>query len=282
MITRICKLCPKEFKITSSRQIYCTDCKAIAEKLYNEQYMKIYNKKYRQEHKEELKERGKIYYQSHKKEIKPKNCPICKKEFIQNHNKSNGQKYCAVCSEITQKEQKKKDDKKYYKIHKEECVKRTEQWIAENRERYLEMGRKYYQLHKIEDSIRCKEYSRTHREQLKKYHKEWKKKHPMALFVDSLRHRIKEAIKHNYKSAHTLELLGCSIEQLKQHLETHFQAGMTWKNYGKWHVDHIKPCARFDLSKSEEQKICFNYKNLQPLWAIDNLKKGCKFEEKEN
>ena len=46
-----------------------------------------------------------------------------------------------------------------------------------------------------------------------------------------------------------------------------------WDNYGEWHIDHIKPCAKFDLTKLEDQKKCFNYTNLQPLWAIDNYKK---------
>ena len=52
---------------------------------------------------------------------------------------------------------------------------------------------------------------------------------------------------------------------------------MTQKNYGEWHVDHIKPCASFDLTDPKQQEICFHYTNLQPLWAIDNIKKGSKF-----
>jgi len=51
---------------------------------------------------------------------------------------------------------------------------------------------------------------------------------------------------------------------------------MSFSNYGKWHIDHIIPCARFDLRKPNEQKKCFNYKNLQPLWAFDNLSKNDK------
>lgn len=63
---------------------------------------------------------------------------------------------------------------------------------------------------------------------------------------------------------------------LKKHLEKQFQNGMTWKNHTKdgWHIDHIIPCSFFDLSDPEQQKECFNYKNLQPLWAEDNLSKG--------
>jgi hypothetical protein len=76
------------------------------------------------------------------------------------------------------------------------------------------------------------------------------------------------------KSVKTQELIGCSIDALKQHLELKFQPGMTWGNYGQWHVDHIKPCSSFNLEIVDEQKKCFNYSNLQPLWAIDNIKKG--------
>jgi len=90
---------------------------------------------------------------------------------------------------------------------------------------------------------------------------------------DSLRHRIYLALKGISKSKRTMELLGCSIEQLKQHLKIKFTKGMSFKNYGKWHIDHVVPCASFDLSNPEEQHKCFNFKNLQPLWAKDNLEK---------
>lgn len=91
-----------------------------------------------------------------------------------------------------------------------------------------------------------------------------------------LRHRIYLALKGICKSNKTSILLGCSIDQLKQHLKSKFQQGMTWENYGEWHIDHIRPCASFDLSKLEEQKKCFHFSNLQPLLAKDNLAKGDK------
>jgi len=94
-----------------------------------------------------------------------------------------------------------------------------------------------------------------------------------------LRKRIWEALRNNYKSAHTLELLGCSVKFLKLWLQLQFKDGMSWSNYGKWHVDHIRPCASFDMSNSEHQKACFNYTNLQPLWAKDNLEKSAKYKD---
>ena len=85
-----------------------------------------------------------------------------------------------------------------------------------------------------------------------------------------------EVLKGNPKLKTTMKLIGCSIEELKQYLGKQFTEGMSWQNYGKWHIDHIRPCASFDLKKLNEQKKCFHYSNLQPLWAKDNLCKGAR------
>jgi hypothetical protein len=74
-----------------------------------------------------------------------------------------------------------------------------------------------------------------------------------------------------------MQLVGCNIDILIKYIESLFLEDMSWDNYGKWHIDHIRPCSSFDLSDNEQQKICFNYKNLQPLWAEDNLKKSDKW-----
>ena len=81
-------------------------------------------------------------------------------------------------------------------------------------------------------------------------------------------------LKRNQKLGSTSELLGCSIQFLRGYLEAKFQDGMTWENHGLWHIDHIKPLVSFDLSTLEGQKLACHYSNLQPLWALDNLKKG--------
>ena len=76
-------------------------------------------------------------------------------------------------------------------------------------------------------------------------------------------------------------MLGCSIKDLIIHIEKQFKEGMTWDNhsYNGWHIDHIIPCASFDLSDPEQQKKCFHYTNLQPLWKQDNLSKSDKYEK---
>lgn len=78
-----------------------------------------------------------------------------------------------------------------------------------------------------------------------------------------------------------LELLGCSMEDFRIYLESKFDSGMTWQNYGRpsngertWEIDHIMPCAIFDLTKPDHQKRCFHFSNLQPLWMDANRKKS--------
>lgn len=92
-----------------------------------------------------------------------------------------------------------------------------------------------------------------------------------------LRSRLQIALKRKKtkKISSGVLLLGCSVEQAREHIEKQFSEGMNWDNwnlYG-WHLDHIKPVSSFDLNDIEQQKICFNYKNLQPLWSKDNLAK---------
>ena len=103
---------------------------------------------------------------------------------------------------------------------------------------------------------------------------------PEVKIAKNLRIRLRKIliIQSTYKKDSTFNLVGCTVEKLKYHLERQFKDGMTWFNYGVfgWHIDHIIPCSKFDLSKLEEQKKCFHFTNLQPLWAADNIKKSNK------
>jgi hypothetical protein len=105
---------------------------------------------------------------------------------------------------------------------------------------------------------------------------------PSFRLVSLLRCRVKRAIKRAWKSGPTLELLGCTIDQLWDHLEHQFQPGMTRENHGSvWHIDHAKPCASFDLTAPAQQRECFGFMNLQPLFTADNLNKRAKPETDE-
>lgn len=102
-----------------------------------------------------------------------------------------------------------------------------------------------------------------------------------------IRGRILGALKYGTaKSSKTTLLLGCTIPQLREYIEGHWKPGMTWANHGKgegkWHIDHRFPCSSFDLTKPSQQRLCFHYTNLQPLWERDNLSKGDKvFQQAE-
>lgn len=115
----------------------------------------------------------------------------------------------------------------------------------------------------------------------RKYHEDRSENDVAFRITGTLRSRVRAAIinQGGKKSIKTMQLVGCSVPQLRKHLESQFTDGMTWDNHGEWHIDHIKPCAAFDLSNEDEQLQCFHYSNVQPLWADDNLKKGATWYE---
>ena len=137
------------------------------------------------------------------------------------------------------------------------------------------------------DEVRSREFAYRQRtkEQRRAYRRQWQANR-MATdtafhFRSNLASLINTAIRKQFgsKANRTHDTIGCTVTELRQHLETQFIDGMTWQNYGKhgWHVDHIRPCASFDLKDPEQQRQCFHYTNLQPLWAVDNIRKGAKW-----
>lgn len=142
-----------------------------------------------------------------------------------------------------------------------------EESIAKYNENHPNRHKEYY--YKNKDIINKKASERQKRKRAE---------NPQYRLKANLRSRISHAIrgKGGYKSANTEKLLGCTISELRDYLESKFQDGMTWDNYGKWHIDHIIPCDAFDLTIKEEQEKCFHYTNLQPLWAKDNIAKSNK------
>lgn len=162
--------------------------------------------------------------------------------------------------------------------------KRKEIRLKENQKR-REKYSKLTEIEKIEKAIIFKKWYEKNKHE---YIKRVTKKRDERLKTDlnfKLRFRcnarLRTAIRaQNGKKANsTIDLLGCSPIELRQHLEKQFDNKMNWDNYGTyWHIDHIRPCASFDLTKPEEQKKCFHYTNLQPLEATANIKKGALFQ----
>ena len=180
---------------------------------------------------------------------------------------------------LKNKEKINKYSQKYYQEHKEEYKKRSKEYIRKHKIHYRNLKKKYVKKNfkKVQEiSRQWKKKNKLHiLEYQRKYIKIYRQKlnNKIAFYYSN---RIRLALKGIVKDNKTVELLGCSIKQLKNHLEKKFTNGMSWSNYGKWHIDHIRPCASFNLRKESEQYKCFNYTNLQPLWAKENQSKNCK------
>jgi hypothetical protein len=171
--------------------------------------------------------------------------------------------------------------------NKENIVLKAKKWRIENQEKLKvyhkeynlihEKDRQEWQLkHKKERLARSNLWNKLHKENIKQNKKNYRKRKQNDYnfkILHNLRSRIYHALKSDQKSGKSIDLLGCTIQELKIHLEKQFTEGMNWQNntLKGWHIDHIKPCASFDLSKPENQKECFHYTNLRPLWAKDNL-----------
>jgi len=108
------------------------------------------------------------------------------------------------------------------------------------------------------------------------YNRKRRAKDPQFRMAQNLRSRVRGALKGSRRSAVFWNLIGCAPLELRVWIEYNFVGGMSWENYGKWHIDHILPCISFDLTDPAAQRECFHYTNLQPLWASDNIRKGGK------
>lgn len=197
------------------------------------------------------------------------------KKFNRQTKLANGDIFiqCRICDES-----KISDD---FPNHKE-CLYGKDTRCKECRKTYLS---KYHAEHRDVILSSRVEYHKKYREENREAVRIRQKKYKKTLkarLSNNLRTRIHHALKGLTKSDATIELVGCDIDFLKNYLEAKFTEGMTWATYGKdktgWEIDHIKPCASFDLSKPEQQQKCFNYTNLQPLWANDNMSKGHKYD----
>jgi hypothetical protein len=141
--------------------------------------------------------------------------------------------------------------------------------------------RKEYYLRNIEiERERRKEYYYNNKEKERINNNEWKKNKlktdSLERMKKNLRNRIREFLTGENKSKRTFDIIGLDKENFKLYIESKFTEGMSWENYGEWHLDHIKPLY---LSENEEDLISLNhYTNLQPLWAKDNIRKNRKYD----
>ena len=202
-----------------------------------------------------------------------KSCHINKffANFSKDKSRSDG--YCRICKKCA-KEYK----ARYYLNNIEELRDQHREYGKTHRAEQLKRNYKYKKIHldkyRLSDNKRKKQDRIKNPDKYKRWHLNYLNKHPDAKMASRLRQRLCVAIKNGHKAGSAVNDLGCSIKQFKQYLSKQFQDGMTWKNYGEWQIDHILPLSHFNLgTRAQFLKAC-HYTNLQPLWKIDNLRKG--------
>lgn len=214
-------------------------------------------------------------------------CRTCKNKKEYNNffkDKTQRDGYCSECKvcrkqyKLDNKIQINKTTKIWRKDNKEKTNKYTKKWRNNNPEKYLDIQNNW----KNDNPNYFKNYRKTHKkehsEYIYKYNKKKAKEDPLFKIKCNLGNRLRRILKTNNwnKDNETLKIIGCSKDELKWWLEFWFEDGMTWENYSKWEIDHIKPLS---LAKTKKELYKLNhYINLQPLWKYDNIKKSNKYE----
>jgi hypothetical protein len=164
--------------------------------------------------------------------------------------------------------------------YREKLNKKSREWQRAKRASDPEFREKAYAATRewvSENNDWARDYAKKQREK--------NKDNPHHKIMASVRSRLVQALKGKRKNKRTTELLGAPIEIIRAHIEAQFIGGMSWSNWGRgwhgareWHLDHIRPLASFDLTDPDQLAAASHYTNLQPLWAVENLKKGSKHD----
>jgi hypothetical protein len=206
--------------------------------------------------------------------MKTKICSKCRVEFdLNNFNKDISRKdglsyICKKCA-IDKKN-------KYVDNNKDKVLLSYKKYREENKTKILENKKKYYYNNLEKTKIYRKKYNKENRDYYNKWEKNKAETDILFRLSRNMRSRLRSFLKSEkiVKKTKTMDIVGCESHFLKEHLEQKFQQGMSWDNYGVWHIDHIIPLSSAN-SEEEIYKLC-HYTNLQPLWGIDNIKKSNK------
>ena len=152
------------------------------------------------------------------------------------------------------------------------------EWQASHKENTRRACRKWHRANKEQENLRSREFRADNPHYMNNWKKERLKTDVQYKLGCNLRIRLSMALRGRVKTGSAIEMLGCSISELKKYLEGQFIENMDWDNYGRlgWHIDHIKPLSSFDLTDKEQLAEVCHFTNLQPLWAKDNWAKNCK------
>ena len=180
-----------------------------------------------------------------------------------------------------QKEARRSASRRWKARNRQHCNEYAREYLQENpeqKEKQRTRSQGFYLSHTQECSDRMKGWRKENRAGQREYFRSLEAMDPNRRIAEALRSRLRQAINGGYRAGSSVQDLGCSIPELKAHLEARFQPGMTWDNWtvDGWHIDHIKPLDSFDLTDRQQFLQACHYTNLQPLWAEQNLSKGAR------
>lgn len=296
MENKVCTKCELEkslndfYKRKKGFYSYCKSCHYELSKQYNRN-QDIKKKREREliryhKNKHEYKERTKKYYEKNSQKLI---------DYQKKYREENPEKLKDSHRKYREKNIEK--EKLRAKMYREQNAEKLKEYRQNNLEKRRERAKIWREKNheKVKDAQRI--YNHKNAEKRKEQNKIWCEKNREKIrqkinlklsgdinfkLAHTLRNQTRDYIKRQkgVKRGRTIELVGCSWNELRSYLENKFKEGMNWENHGSygWHIDHIRPCKSFDLTDPEQQKECFHYTNLQPLWWWENLKKGSKWQ----
>lgn len=235
----------------------CCQCKYEREK-ENPEKKKENDKKYRESHKDKIRETQKQWVKSN-----PEKNSATKKRYADKHP-----------------ERVKNSSKKSYHKHKVKRLAYNQEWSKNNADKRRLYAENYKTRNKgkvLELKRECQKRFRINNPELVRLReREHYKNNPERYFVRASLARIVQYMR-NQDNRSAVEIVGYGYDKLRSRLEFQFKDGMSWENYGEWHIDHKKPVSRFVEQGITDPRIINALSNLQPLWAKDNLEKSDKW-----
>lgn len=256
--TRTCKKCKQELPVSNfyfrkDSNKYRDNCKECVKgqvkknALLNIDKIKERNKAFRAKNKEKIAFKNKEWRKAN---------PGHRKEYVKN----NPEIIKAVA-------------KKTYLKHKDKVNAKKKEWYQKNKQRHAEKREAYAIKNKDRLLAARRKWERNRMDTDINY-----------LLQKTLRGRVREALKSTggRKAERTESLIGCTVQEFRQYIETQFKDGMSWDNWAfdGWHLDHKVPVSWFNLENENCRKLAFNYKNMQPLWWQENFSKNNRYSHK--
>ncbi len=144
----------------------------------------------------------------------------------------------------------------------------------EKKQQKAETGLQYRKEHAAEIKVKNAKRFQRDKGRIQKHYLVRRFNSPQLCMADRLRGLLRQALKKNYRASKATDYIGCTLAEFRSYIASLFQTGMSWSNHGEWHLDHVVPLCKFDLTDADEAREAMHYTNFQPLWAEDNFKKN--------